>query len=188
MTMARLVAHWRSLLEAMVARPDARISELSLLSDAERRQVVVEWNDTKADYPSRARIQELFEAQVRGRPDEVALEFGEERLSYGELNARANRLAHYLRKCGVGPETMVGICAERSVEMVVGVLGILKAGGAYVPLDPEYPASRLTFMLEDTKAPVLLTQASLRERLPAYGERVVCLDTERRAMGGASPT
>ena len=116
--------------------------------------------------------------QVERDPDAVAVVFEEQSLSYRELNVRANQLAHYLIGHGVGPEVMVGICVERSVEMVVGILGILKAGGAYVPLDPEYPAARLAFMLKDTGAPVLLTQARLRERLPDYGGRVISLDTD----------
>jgi amino acid adenylation domain-containing protein len=177
-SMRRLLDHYVRLLAGIAADPQSRVSEVSLLSAAERGQLLSEWSDTRADYPIAATIQELFEAQARETPQSVALEFEGRRVSYKELNSRANQLAHYLRSRGVGPETMVGICAERSVEMVVGVLGILKAGGAYVPLDPEYPASRLSFMLEDTGTPVLLTQAKLRERLPAYGGRVVCLDGE----------
>src|SRR5262249_56403374 len=117
-------------------------------------------------------------AQVARTPEAVAVVFEDRRLTYAQLNARANQLAHHLRRLGVGPEVLVGICAERSLEMVVGLLGILKAGGAYVPLDPDHPAERLAFMLEDTQAPVLLTQQALRERLPAKPARLVCLDAD----------
>jgi len=176
--MQRLLDHFRVLLEGIVADPDQRIMALALLTDAERRQLLVEWNETTIDYPAGASIQELFEAQVRRTPEAVALEYEGQRLTYRELNARANQLAGYLGRHGVGPEVMVGICAQRSLEMVVGILGILKAGGAYVPLDPDYPASRLAFILEDTAAPVLLTQAKLRHRLPAYAGRTVSLDAD----------
>src|SRR5256885_16303916 len=123
-------------------------------------------------------IHELFEEQAARRPQAVAVTFEDRALTYGELNSRANQLAHHLRVRGLRPDTLVGICVERSLEMVVGLLGILKAGGAYVPLDPDYPASRLTFMLDDTAAPVLLTQASLRERLTQYTGRQVSLDAD----------
>jgi amino acid adenylation domain-containing protein len=174
----RLLDHFRVLLEGIVAAPEQRIMTLPLLSEAERHQVLDEWNTTETDYPADALIHELFEAQAARTPEVVAVEYEGLRLTYGELNARANQLAHYLARHGVGKDVMVGICVERSLEMVVGILGILKAGGAYVPLDPEYPASRLSFMLEDTAAPVLLTQATLRDRLPAYAGRTVSLDTD----------
>jgi len=181
-TILRLLDHFRVLLEGIVADPDQRIMALPLLTEAERRRLLVEWNETKTDYPAEASIQELFEAQARRTPEAVALEYEGLRLTYRELNARANQLASYLGRHGVGPEVRVGICAERSLEMVVGTLGILKAGGAYVPLDPDYPASRLSFMLEDTAAPVLLTQARLRDRLPAYAGRTVSLDADWREI------
>jgi amino acid adenylation domain-containing protein len=140
------------------------------------------WNDTGVAYPRDLRVHEVFEVQVERDPDAVAVVFGSEVLSYGELNARANRLARDLEKRGVGPEVLVGLCVERSLEMVVGMLGILKAGGAYVPLDPEYPKERLAFMLEDTRAPVLLTQERLVGGLPECGAEVVCLDADAEAI------
>lgn len=174
----RMLAHYRVLLESVVAAPGGRISELPILTPAERARLVVEWNRTATHYPRDRSIKDLFEEQAGRTPDAVAVEYEGQWLTYRELDVRANQLAHYLVDEGVGPEVMVGICVERSLEMVVGILGILKAGGAYVPLDPDYPASRLAFMLEDTKAPVLLTQAKLRGRLPAYGGRVLCLDAD----------
>ena len=122
-----------------------------------------EWNDTRADYPRDKCIHELFEEQVERTPDAIALEYQDERITYRDLNRKANQLAHYLISRGIGPEKLVGICVERSIEMVVGLMGILKAGGAYVPLDPSYPKERLRFMLEDARVSVLLTQAKLVE-------------------------
>ena len=129
-----------------------------MLSEAEKHQVLVEWNETKRDYPKDKCIHQLFEEQVKRTPEAVAVVFEDQQLTYRELNSQANQLAHYLKKLGVGPETLVGICVERSLEMIVGLLGILKAGGAYVPLDPGYPKERLAFMLEDARVGVLLTQ------------------------------
>ena len=177
-TILRLAGHYERLLEGIVADPGCRISELPLLGAAEREELVVGWSGTRRDYPREAGIHELFEEQAARTPEAVAIEYGQLRLSYRELNERANRVARYLRRHGVGPEVMVGLCVERGLELVVGVLGIVKAGGAYVPLDPEYPAARLSFMLEDTATPVLLMQEKLRERLPAYGGRVIALDTQ----------
>src|SRR5439155_10153737 len=137
----------------------------------------VEWKETKRNYPDK-RIHELFEEQVERTPDATAVVFEDQQLNYRELNKRANQLAHYLRKLGVGPEVLVGICMERSLEMIIGLLGILKAGGAYVPLDPDYPKERLAFMLEDIHAPVLLTQQRLVDSLPEYNARVVCVDRD----------
>ena len=158
------------------------MSELPLLTDGERRQLLVEWNDTAADYPRDQCIHQLFETQAARTPEAVAVVFEDRQLTYAELNARANQLAHYLRELGVGPEVLVGICVERSLEMVVGLLGILKAGGAYVPLDPDYPPERLAFLLQDTQAPVLLTQQALLERLPPHQAHVVCLDADRQPI------
>ena len=172
----RMATHYRTLLEAVVADPDRRIATLLIFTEAERHKILVEWNDTAAVYPKDKCIHELFETQAEGTPEAVAVQFEGKVLTYRELNSRANQLAHYLRELGIGPEKLVGICVERSLEMVVGLLGILKAGGAYVPLDPAYPQERLEFMLEDAQLPVLLTQKSLVRRLPRFDGLVVCLD------------
>ncbi len=164
MTIKRMVRHFELLLDSIVANPEQRLSELSLLTAAEQ-QVFAEWNHTERDYPEDKCIHELFEAQVTRTPEAVAVVFAETRVSYRELNRRANQLAHYLRRLGVGPEMRVGILLDRSLEMIVAMLGVLKAGGAYVPLDPRYPAERLAFMLEDAALKVLLTQIGWRERL-----------------------
>lgn len=185
-TIARMSAHFQRLLQSIVADPGQRISQLSMLTDAELHQLVVEWNATKSDYPNDTCIHELFEEQVERTPEAVAVVFENMRLSYRELNRRANQLAHYLRKLGVGREVLVGICIQRSVEMIVGVLAILKAGGAYVPLDPSYPEDRLEFMLEDSQAWVLLTQESLVSSLPETRAQRVFLDKEGRGISQES--
>ncbi len=177
-TIARMLGHYQTLLEGIVADPGQPIGALPLLTEAERHQLLVEWNDTQADYPRDMCIHQLFEAQVERTPNAIAVVFEDQQLTYCELNARANQLAHYLRKHGVKPEVLVGICTERSSEMVTGLLGILKAGGAYVPLDPTYPKERLAFMLEDAKVLLLLTQECLLENLPKYEAKVICLDSD----------
>lgn len=177
-TVQRMAGHFQTLLEGIVANPEQHISTLPLLSAAERHTLLVEWNDTQVDYPKDVCSHQLFEAQVKRTPDAIAVVFADDHLTYRELNAQANQLAHYLRNLGVGPEVLVAICFERSLLMLVGILGILKAGGAYVPLDPAYPKERLAFMLEDTQAPVLLTQERLLKSLPEHPARVVCLDTD----------
>ena len=148
------------LLEAAVAQPERPIGTLDILSADERHTIMREWNDTARAIPS-ATLPELFAAQVARTPDAVAVVLEAQRLTYAELDRRANQLAHHLRGFGVGPETVVGLCVERSLDMLVGLLGILKAGGAYLPLDPDYPPERLAFMLEDAGAPVLVTHAAL---------------------------
>ena len=180
-TIARMANQFRILLEGVVADPDQRLSDLPLLTEQERQQLLVDWNDTQADYPKQACIHCLFESQVEQTPDNVAVLFKDEQLTYRELNHRANQLAHHLQSLGVEPDVLVGICVERSFEMAIAVLGILKAGGAYVPLDPAYPQQRLAFMLEDVSVPVLLTQQRLVERLQSHGAKVVCLDTDCKA-------
>ena len=175
-TIARLMDHFRILVEGAVANPERSISQLPLLSETERRQLLVEWNDTHNEYPAHKCIQELFEQQVGERPEAVALVYEDRQMTYRELNSRANQLAHYLRRRAITPDTRVAICLERSAEMIVTLLAILKAGGAYVPLDPAYPRARLQFMLEDAQAPVLLTQKALRESLPQTAAEVICLD------------
>ena len=134
-----------------------------MLTAVEKHQLLVEWNDAKSEYRKNQCIHELFEAQVEKTPDSIALVFESRQLSYRELNDRANQLANYLKKLGIGAESHVGICMERSLELIIGLLGILKAGGAYVPLDPSYPVERLKFMLDDAQVSVLLTQAHLLE-------------------------
>ena len=177
-TIARMAGHLQTLLEGIVADPEQRLSTLPLLTADERQQLLLTWNDTTTDYPQDTCVHELFEAQVARTPDAIAAVSNGTQLTYRELNQRANQLAQYLRALGVGPEVLVGLCVERSLEMVVGLLGILKAGGAYVPLDPGYPKERLAFMLEDTQAPVLLTQERLLTKLPEHRAHVICLDTE----------
>jgi amino acid adenylation domain-containing protein len=178
----RLLRHFQLLLEAVVANPDRRVSELPLLSQAERQQMLFTWNETHAEFPQEKCLHELFEEQARRTPEALALIHEDVRLTYFELNRRANQLAHYLRGLGVGPEVLVGICAERSVEMSVGLLGILKAGGAYVPLDPAYPRERLAFMLEDGRIKALLTQRSVVARLPTGQFHILLLDTDWPGM------
>jgi amino acid adenylation domain-containing protein len=185
-TISRMMGHFQTLLEGIVADPDQRISDLPLLTKAERHRLLVEWNDTKVVYPQDRCIHKLFEARVEQTPDAVAIVFEDQQLTYSELNRRVNQLAHHLRGLGVGSEALVGICAERSLEIVVGLLGTLKAGGAYVPLDPAYPRERLAFMLKDTQARVLLTQQRLAERLPKHGAQIVCLDIDWKAIAQES--
>jgi amino acid adenylation domain-containing protein len=160
-TAERMVGHFNALLESAAADADRRVAEVSLLDEAEERTLLEDWNDTAADYPRDLCVHQLFAEQARLNPDATAASFAGESITYGELNGRANRLAHHLRSLGVGPEVMVGVLLERSIDWMVALLGVLKAGGAYVSLDPRYPAERLAFMVEDARAPVLLTQARL---------------------------
>ncbi|MFL5383771.1 MAG: condensation domain-containing protein, partial [Longimicrobiaceae bacterium] len=164
-TALRMLGHLARVLEQAAARPEVRLSELELLSAEERGLVVDAWNRTAAGYPADRCVHERFEEQAARTPGAVAVRFAEESLTYGELNERANRLAHHLAGLGVRPETRVALCLERGPEMVVAVLAVLKAGGAYVPLDPAYPAERLAFVLADAAVPVLVTQESLRAAL-----------------------
>jgi amino acid adenylation domain-containing protein len=166
-TIARLAHHFGTLLESIAADPAIPVHALPLLDEAETHHLLETLNATQAAYPRESCIHELFEAQARRTPDRTALLFKDEQLTYGELDARANRLAAYLRAKGVGPETVVGLCMERSADMVAGLMAILKAGGAYVPLDPAYPADRLAFMAAHSGVRLLLTQASLRDRVGA---------------------
>jgi amino acid adenylation domain-containing protein len=177
-TIIRMLAHFQTLLESVVANPEQRLSDLPILTGAERNQLLFEWNDTKTDYLQEQCIYELFEVQAERTPDAVAVVWEDQQLTYRELNCRANQLAHHLQGLGIRPEVLVGICVKRSLEMVVGLLGILKAGGAYVPLDPAYPKERLIFMLEDSQVSVLLTQEKLVAELPEHRAHLVCLDTD----------
>jgi surfactin family lipopeptide synthetase C len=182
----RMLSHFQQLLENSVANADAKLDELEMLTPGERSQLLDEWHGSRTAYPRESCIQELFEAEVERAPEAVAVIFGEQRLTYRELNERANQLAHHLRGLGVGPEVLVGLCVKRSLELIVGLLGILKAGGAYVPLDPSYPAGRLAFMLEDSAAPVLVTKDALVNTLPPSWSTVVCLDTDWDKIAASS--
>ena len=183
-TVDRMVGHLRTLLEGIVAAPDRRLSELPLLTDSERRQVLTDWNQTRADFNREASVPGVFREQVRRTPDAVAVRYQDASLTYGELDLRSSQLAARLRAVGVGPDVRVGLCVERSLDMVVGLLGVLKAGGAYVPLDPSYPRERLALMLEDSGAPVLVTQRRLTDLLP-HGGAVVCVDALEESTGEA---
>ncbi|NNB91872.1 non-ribosomal peptide synthetase/type I polyketide synthase, partial [Corallococcus exiguus] len=173
-TVARLAGHFRVLLEAAIAAPETSIHELPWMTDAERHQVLTAWNDTARDYPSGSTLPEQFALQVARTPDAIAVEDGDLRLTYAQLEARANPLAHFLRARGVGPDVPVAVCMERSVDFVVSVLAILKAGGAYVPLDASYPAQRLALMMEDARPRMLLTTRALRERLNVPDATLAC--------------
>lgn len=177
-TIARMVGHWQTLLEGIVARPDQPIAALPLLTPDERHRLLVEWNTTQVAYPTDQCLHHLFEAQAARSPEAIAVRFEQEALTYSELNQRANRLAHHLQRLGIGPDVLVGVCMERSLDLVVALFAILKAGGAYVPLDPDYPQERLAFMLEDAQVPVLLTHSALREHIPMGQTQVLCLDTD----------
>jgi amino acid adenylation domain-containing protein/thioester reductase-like protein/non-ribosomal peptide synthase protein (TIGR01720 family) len=182
----RLAEQFQKLLEGVANSSEAEISELEILSDRERQQLLVEFNDTQTDYPKGKCIHHLFEEQVERTPDRFAVTFENQQLTYQELNNRANQLAHHLKKQGVEPEVLVGIWMERSLETIVGLLGILKAGGAYVPLDPTYPQERLAFILEETQTPVLLTQERLVDILLEHKRTIICLDTEWKTIAQQS--
>ncbi|QJE01528.1 amino acid adenylation domain-containing protein [Massilia forsythiae] len=181
-TIARMADSFAALLEAIVAAPSRAVGELEIVGAADARQLAA-WNATAQPYPDRACIHQLFEAKAECSPDATALVCGDTRLSYRELNAAANRIAHRLRAEGVGPDTMVGLCVERSIEMVAGVFGILKAGGAYVPLDPAYPRARLDYMLRDCAPRVVLTQSHLLGVVPVAAGPVLCLDDPAQFAG-----
>ncbi len=177
-TLRRMVGHLRQLIEGVVASPEQRIADLPLLSAPERQQLLADWNNTHAAHPSDVLLHQLLERQVAKTPDATAVVYEGATLSYRELDVRANQLARRLQTLGVGPDTLVGLCVERSLEMVVGLFGVLKAGGAYVPIDPDYPADRIAFMIADAQTPVLLTQERLRTSLPTLEARLVCLDSD----------
>ncbi len=178
-TIERMIGHMQTLLTDIADKPDTPISQLSILTKVERHQLLAAWNDTQADYPKDKCIHQLFEEQVKRTPEAIAAVFENWQLTYCELNSQSNQLARYLTKHNVGPGTLVGICMERSLEMIIGLLGILKAGGAYVPLDPAYPQERLVFMLTDTQAPILLTQTHLTAQFAKIENlQPVCLDTD----------
>ncbi len=181
-TVTRMLGHYETLLRGIVADANRRISELPLLTEVEEHQLLVEWNETRADYSFDQLIHQLVEAQVERTPDNVAVSFAGEDLTYRELNAKANSLAHYLRALDVGPEVRVGICVRRSLDMVWAALGVLKSGGAYLALDSGYPQDRLAYMLEDSSISVVLTQTELASSLPPNRLKVVYLDAERKII------
>ncbi len=185
-TIARMQDHFGTLLAGILEDPDQRVMHLGLLTPAEREQIVGEWNRTEAPYPGDTCLHELIEAQAERTPGRVAVEFEGQTLTYGELDGRANQLAHVLVKRGAGPGVLVGVCLERSLEMVVALLGVLKTGAAYVPLDPTYPKDRLAFMLEDSGARVLITQEHLAGEVPAGGASLLRLDAEAGEIARAS--
>ncbi len=186
-TIDRAVGHFEKLLGAFADHPESRLAGLSLLTEEEERTLLVDWNDTSADYPRDACAHELFEHWAASDPGNVAVVCDGRHLTYGELNRRANQLAHYLNDLGVGPETLVAVCLDRSLEMIVGILAVLKAGGAYLPLDASYPKDRLAFMLEDAQVAVLLTEGKLLAELPAH-KSVICLDQDWPKIAAAPTT
>jgi amino acid adenylation domain-containing protein len=182
-TVERMTRHFETLLAGAVSDPSRTIDDLTLLDEAEQRQIVVAWNETAADYPRDRCLHDLFSEQAARNPDEIALAFEGQYMTYGELDRRSNKLANYLRSLSVGPDVVVGLCIERSLGMVIGLLGILKAGGAYLPLDPGYPEERLAYMLEDARVAVLVTQDWLVERLPKHNARLVRLNANWQEIG-----
>ena len=174
--MDRMAGHFQTLLKSACANPETSIAKLPMLTALERQQIVEEWNDTAGDFPREAAIQDGFEQRAVQAPEAVAVVAGGREFTYRQIDERANRLARYLRSQGIGPGTFTGICLKRTEESIVAVLAVLKAGGAYAPLDPSYPKDRLAFMLQDTKAPVVITQSALLERLPEGESRYLCLD------------
>jgi len=185
-TIARMAAHLTSLLAAVAAEPERTLSTLPLLQADERWQLLAEWSDSRLERPGARLIHELFASRAAAAPQAPAVSCGSELLSYGELDARSNHLANHLRRLGAGPEVRVGLCLERTPEMVVGLLGVLKAGAAYVPLDPSHPAERLGLVLEDAGVAVLVTDERCLAVLPPHGARPVCLDRDREAIAAAS--
>ena len=185
-TIARMLSGFQLLLEALIADPERRMSRLPIATEAERHQLLVEWNGTRSDWPWDLCVHQVIEAKVVHTPDAIALVCGADQLTYAELNRRANQLAHRLRSLGVGPEVLVGMCLERSVDAIIGLLGILKAGGAYLPLDPAYPKERLQFMLDDAKAKVLVTRAGLAAGLADTGAEIICFDADADSLARES--
>ncbi len=184
-TIRRMLGHYQMLLEAVVQNPDRPISTMPILTEDERQRILVEWNDTRQEHPLGC-IHEIFEAQVERTPDAVAVVDEDARMTYTELNRRANQLAHHLMSLGVGPETLVGVCLERSAHAIIALLGIMKAGAAYLPLDPSFPTERLAFMIEDSGADILITQAGFVGRSPVPAPRVLCIDRDSLAIARES--
>jgi amino acid adenylation domain-containing protein/non-ribosomal peptide synthase protein (TIGR01720 family) len=178
----RMANHFEHLLRGVIADPERQLSELPLLTEIEQAQILSQWDTTRMAYRSDARLGDLFTARAERAPQSIAVTFGDESLTYGELNQRANQIAHYLRQLGVGPESAVGLCLERSAEMVIAILGVIKAGGAYVPLNPDDPSERLSYILNDSCASVLLTKRRLLPHLAPCQAHVVCLDADEGAI------
>ena len=187
-TIERMAGHFQNLLQSVARNPDQSISTLPLLSERERHTLLAEWNDTQYTFPAEKPFQALFEQQVRATPDAVALLFENQQLCYGELNDRANQLANYLIAAGAGPETLVGLCLERSLEMVIAILGTLKAGAAYVPLDPTQPAERLACILDDAQIPIVLCSKATADKLSDTAARKIQLDTGWSAIAEGPTT
>ena len=187
-TIERMAAQYVRLLESIVAQPNQKIGQFSILTDQERDRLLIEFNDTACEYPRELCVHELFEQQVERTPDAVAVVFEDRQLSYSELNARSNRLARHLRKYGVGDQTPVGLCLERSLDLVVSILGILKAGGTYVPLDADYPVKRLENMLELAQVEHLVTQSQLHAKLPRSKRQVIWVDRDANAIANEDST
>jgi amino acid adenylation domain-containing protein len=177
-TISWILEHFKTLLSGIVINPEQRIANLPLLNKSELHQLLVDWNNTQADYPSDKCIHHLFEEQVQQHPDDIAVIFGNEQLTYQELNSRSNQLAQYLQKLGISSETLVGISIPQSIEMIIGLLAILKAGGAYLPLDPSYPQERLKFMLEDAQVSILLTQENLLKHFQGFSNQIISIDKD----------
>ncbi len=186
-TVDRMLGHLQMILEEIVISPERRISELLLLTNAEQQRLLLEWNDTQRAYPRDQCLHHLIETQVERTPDAVAVVFENQRLTYQELNDRANRIAHRLLVLGVVPENLVGLCMERSPDMVVGLLGILKAGAAYVPIDPDYPRERIDFILRDSRSSVLITKQYLLKSMPEHRAHVLCLDHDKEILTRCRP-
>ncbi|AVZ31266.1 non-ribosomal peptide synthetase [Nodularia spumigena] len=187
-TIQRMMANFQVLLAGIIANPEQHISQLPILTDVEQNQILKEWNQTQRDYPQDKCIHHLFEEQVKQNPDAVALIYEDEKLTYQELNKKANQLSHYLQHLGVKPETLVGICVERSLELIISILAVLKAGGAYVPLDPAYPQERLNFILQDAQLPIILTQQHFITKLLPTSAKIICTDIDIHSQPSDNPS
>ena len=187
-TIGRIAGHLARVLEQVAVDPERRIGGLELMDADERERILVHWNATRKDYPLDRGVHELIAARAVLAPDAIALADGSVTLSYAELDRRSNQLARHLQAQGVGPEVIVGLCLERSAEMVVAMLGILKAGGAYLPIDPAYPQERIAFMLADAQVPVLVTSSDLDEDLPSHWGRTILIDEEWPSIDRLDPT
>jgi amino acid adenylation domain-containing protein len=190
-TIQQFVGHYQTLINQILKNPDNNVSKLSLLNETQLKQLIVDFNDTQTEYPKDKCIHHLFESQVEKCPNDIAVVYKDQQLTYHELNQKASQLAHFLIDLNVTAETIVGICVERSLEMIIGIIGILKSGGAYLPLDPSYPKARLTFMLDDANAPILLTQKNIMEQLnidSQLNSKIIYLDHDWNDISTAKDT